>query len=393
MMLRQFLTVTRLGVQSLPLRWGGSLVTVVGIACVVAVFMGLFSVAAGYSQLMDATGSSDTFIVIREGAQAESLSPLGADEIPHIANSEYVKHDEQGPLASPEFLWRVGLNRADTGESVMAGFRGITPIAYRVRKNFEVLEGRRVSTGLNEILVGRRALQQFQGLGVGNKLRLMGTEWTIVGVFADNGGMSESELWVDLPMVQNLLPWGEEYHSVRLIMNDPAQMEAFDQELDDNPQVLSRVQSEAQYYGQFAEQMIDTIRQFSVPMIVLMALGAIAAALNTMYNSVAVRTKEIATLRSLGFSKVAVALSTLIESLLLAAIGAIVAAITIYLIFNGYTAMTSSGNGLATQLDFAVTPGIIVQGIVCAMIVGLIGGFFPAIRASRLAIAAALRES
>lgn len=392
-MLRQLSAVTLLNLRSLPRRWGGSLVTVIGIGCVVAVFMGLFSVVAGYAKLMDATGAQDMFIVLREGAQSERDSPLHADEVPHIVNSDFVKHDDEGPLASPEFLWNVELTRADTGKNVRVGFRGITPAAYRVREHFRLLEGRRVNTGLNEILVGRRAQQQFEGLTVGNTLRLMGTDWKVVGVFADNGGMSESELWVDLPMVQNLLPWGEEYHSVRLKMNDPAQVDAFNKELTENPAVKSGAQSEAAYYGQFSKDLIETVTRFSLPLIVLMALGAITAALNTMYNSVAVRTKEIATLRSLGYSRWPVAASTLIESWVLALTGALIAAAAIYTAFNGYTAVTNSGDNLAVQLDFAVTPALIGQGIACALLVGLVGGFFPALRAARLPVAAALRES
>lgn len=392
-MLRQFAALIQLNILNLPRRWGGALVTVVGIGCVVGVFMGLFSVAAGYARLMKATGDADTYLVLREGAQSEPLSPLHVDELPHIVDSKFVKHDAQGPLASPEFLWRVQLARADTGKNVFVGFRGITPAAYRVRENFELLEGRRVNTGLHEILVGRRAHSQFQGLTVGNRLRLMGVEWTVVGVFADNGGMSESELWVDLPMIQDLLPWGQEYHSVRLKMHDPAELQAFNAELASNPVVLSRVQSEQDYYTRFAGQQIEQLTRFSLPLIVLMACGAIAAALNTMYSSVSARTKEIATLRSLGFPPWAVTLSTLVEALVLALAGAIIAVVVIYTIFNGYTAVTSSGNGLAVQLDFAVTPGLIAQGVACALAVGLIGGVFPAFRAGRMAIAAALRES
>lgn len=392
-MLGEVITVSMLNLRSLPRRWGGSLVTVVGIGCVVGVFMGLFAVAEGYAKLMDATGAGNTFIVLREGAQSEMNSPLHADEVPHIVDSGFVKRDDQGPLASPEFLWRVQLKRIDSGENAMVGFRGITPTAYRVRQNFKLLEGRRVNTGLNEILVGRRAQSQFEGLQVGNHLRLMGTDWTVVGVFEDNGGMSESELWVDLPMVQALLPWGEEHHSVRLIMNDPSQVQAFNQELIDNPQVLSRVKSESEYYAQFTKDLTDDLTRFSLPLIVLMAFGALFAALNTMYNSVAVRTKEIATLRALGFKSWSVSASTILESAILALIGALLAAVAIYTVFNGYTAMTSSGNGLAVQLDFAVTPRLIAQGIICALVVGLIGGIFPAMRAGRLPVATALRES
>lgn len=392
-MLGEIITVFLLNLRSLPQRWGGSLVTVVGIGGVVAVFMGLFAVAEGYAKLMDATGSGNIFIVLREGAQSEINSPLHADEVPHIVDSGFIKRDDQGPLASPEFLWYVELSRADTGESVRVGFRGITPAAYRVRQHFKLLEGRRVNTGLNEILVGRRAQSQFEGLQVGNRLRLMGTDWTVVGVFEDNGGMSESELWVDLPMLQALLPWGEEYHSVRLIMKDPSQVLAFNQELIANPQVLSRIQPESEYYEQFTRSLIDTLTRFSVPLIVLMAFGALFAALNTMYNSVAVRTKEIATLRALGFKSLPVGASTILESILLALIGALIAAVTIYAVFNGYTAMTSSGNGHAVQLDFAVTPRLVGLGIACALFVGLIGGIFPAVRASRLPVATALRES
>jgi putative ABC transport system permease protein len=308
-------------------------------------------------------------------------------------NSDFVKRDAQGPLASPEYLWRVELTRSDTGENVLVSFRGVTPAAYRVQEHFKILEGRQINTGLNEILVGKRAQNQFQGLQIGNHLRLMGVEWTVVGVFTDNGSMSESELWIDLPILQDLMPWDQEYHSVRLKMNDPSQLEAFNRELAANPRVPSRVQTEAEYYGRFASRLIETINKFSWPLIVLMALGAIAAALNTMYNSVSVRTKEIATLRSLGFAPLAVTLSTLAESLVLAFVGAIIAAAVIYIIFNGYAAVTSLGNDHAVQLDFAVTPTLIVQGIVCALVVGLIGGIFPAVRAGRLAIATALRES
>jgi putative ABC transport system permease protein len=392
-MLRQLSALILLNLLSLPQRWGSGLVTVIGVGCVVGVFMGLFSVAAGYTKLMEATGEEDTIIVMREGALSEFHSPMSPDEVPHIVNSEFVKRDAQGPLASPQYLWRVELARSDTGENVSVGFRGITPAAYRVHDHFKVLKGRPINTGMNEILVGKRAQNQFQDLQVGNQLRLMGVNWTVVGVFSDNGSMSESELWIDLPILQDLMPWDREHHSVRLKMNDPQQLEAFNRELAANPQVPSRAQTEAGYYGRFASNLIDSVTRFSWPLIILMAFGAIAAALNTMYNSVSARTTEIATLRSLGFEPLAVVLSTLAESLMLALAGAIIAAVVIYLVFNGYVAVTSSANGLAVQLDFAVTPGLIAQGIGCALIVGLIGGIFPAVRAGQLPIASALRES
>ena len=248
-------------------------------------------------------------------------------------------------------------------------------------------------TGKNEMVVGHAAAQEFQGLELGDTVHLARVDWSVVGIFDAGGSVSESEIWTDDRVLQDVYRRGNSYQSVRVRLESPGSLETLKKALADDPRVDVDVMSEKEYYSTQAEPLSKFIRTLGYPITILMAIGAVFGALNSMYSSVSARGKEIATLRALGFGPFAVLFSTIVESTLLAIIGGLIGGAIAYLAFNGMRVSTlNGGNFSQVVFDFAVTPDLILQGLVAALIIGLVGGFLPAVRAARLPVAQALRE-
>jgi putative ABC transport system permease protein len=389
----QIASVTKFGLMSLPQRRGAVAATVIGIAGVVAVLVGVLSIAAGFRQAMAVSGSPDGAIVLRSGADSEMVSGFGRDETRVIADTPGIARTAQGPLASAELFVIIDLPKRSTGTDANVPLRGVEPAALLVRDNLKIVQGRMFEWGKDEVIVGRGAAQEFAGLEVGSKMKVGRYEWPVVGVFSADGGVSESEIWSDAKVLQAAYNRGDSFQSVSVRLNSPGAFEKFKDSLTTNPQLSVQVSRQSDYYAAQSETMTRLITTLGFLIAFLMAIGAVFGALNTMYSAVAARTREIATLRALGFGGGAVVVSLMLESLLLALAGGVIGGVLAYVAFNNFHTSTMNFQSFS-QITFAfkVTPELLARGVVWAAVIGLIGGLFPAIRAARLPIASALRE-
>ena len=392
-MLKQAIEVVWLNLKALPQRLGTSVISVIGIACVVAVFIGLFSIGASFQTILQSSVDEDTMLIMSEGADFEGNSALDRATVNAIEASDHIKSDAEGPLASFEFTRPISITRKEANDLVTINVRGVTPAAYRIRSGFNLVEGRLGEPGRFELIAGRAAQTQFAGLDIGDTVTITATPWEIVGIFENDGGAVESELWGDAANLQSIFRMGNVFQTGRVKLNDPAEVDAFTEQVNSDPQIAINTRSEARYVEESSEGFLQIIAVLSTPLIVVMALGAVFAALNTMYSSVSSRTREIATLRAIGFRSLPVAVSVLFEALLLALIGAIIGVSAIYLSLNGYSTNTNFLDDTQYAFSFVVTPGLMAAGIVCALAIGFVGGLFPAIRAGRMPIITALRET
>jgi putative ABC transport system permease protein len=392
--LSQIGSITKFGLQSLPQRRGSVLTTMIGIAGVVGVLVGVLSIAAGFKQAMAVSGSPDSAIVLRSGADSEMVSGLGRAETRLIADAPGVARNPDGSgLASAELFVIINLPKRSTGTDANVPLRGIEPAALQVRDQVRVIVGRTNEWGKNEVMVGRGAALEFAGLEVGSTLKVGRYEWPVVGIFSANGGVAESEIWTDAKVLQDAYHRGDSFQSVYVKLNSPGAFSEFKDALTSNPQLNVSVDRQSEYYARQSETITLLITRLGVPIAFLMAIGAVFGALNTMYSAVAARTREIATLRALGFGAGAVVVSLLIESLVLALAGGGLGAAIAYVAFNNFHASTMNWQSFS-QITFAfkVTPELLVRGVIWSALIGLVGGLFPALRAARLPIASALRE-
>ncbi len=391
--LNQIFAVTTLNILNLPRRFATSAVAIVGVAAVVLVFAAVLSMAKGFERTMIAAGSDDVAIVLRSGATAELNSGLSQEQAQIIAGMPGVQKDGDRAVASAELFVVVDVIKKSTGKDANVPFRGVQEGAFDVRNGVSIVEGRMFETGRNEMIVGRAAQQQFAGLDVGSTLRLGRVDWQVVGAFEAGGSVSESEIWTDARVLQDAYRRGTSYQSVRVRLEGPGSLATFADALEADPRIDVDAYSERQFYADQAQYLSEFIRLLGYPITILMAIGAVFGALNSMYASVSVRGTEIATLRALGFGPFAVLVSTVIESTLLALAGGLIGGALAFVVFNGFRVSTLNGNSFSQVVfDFAVTGDLIVQGLVTALIIGFIGGLMPAIRAARLPVAQALRE-
>lgn len=391
-MLRRIFAIAWLNIRNIPRRLASSLVTVVGVAAVVLVFAAVLSIARGFDRTLTAAGAEDTAIVMRTGATSEMNSGLSNEQALIAANAPGVLEVDGEPLVSAELYVVADVEKRSNREEANVPFRGVQAAAFAVRKNVELVEGRMFEPGKNELVVGRAAQQEFMGLDLGGTISFGPTEWSIVGVFEANGGVSESELWTDVRVLQNVYRRGNSYQSVRVKLESKDALETFNAALEEDPRIQPDVMTERAYYASQAESMTTFITLIGYPLAALMAIGAVFGALNSMYASVSARGKEIATLRALGFGPFPVMVSTIVESTMLALAGGLLGGAIAYVVFNGFQASTLSAGFSQVVFNFAVTPDLLIQGIVAALAIGLLGGLFPAIRAARLPVAKALRE-
>jgi putative ABC transport system permease protein len=391
--LSQIASITRFGLMSIPQRRGAVAATVIGIAGVVAVLVGVLSMAAGFRQAMTVSSSPDTAIVLRSGADSEMVSGFSREQTQIIADSPGVARTAQGPLSSAELFVIINLPKRSTGTDANVPLRGVEASALLVRDNLRIIQGRMFDWGKDEVVVGSGAAREFAGLDVGSSIKVGRYEWPVVGVFSANGAICESEIWTDAKVLQAAYHRGDSFQSVRAKLTSPDAFQKFKDSLTSNPQLTVTASRQSEYYAQQSEAMTRLITSLGFSIAFLMAIGAVFGALNTMYSTVAARTREIATLRALGFGGGAVVVSLMIESLLLALLGGVAGASLAYFAFNGYHTSTMNFQSFSqVAFAFRVTPQLLLQGMSWAMAIGLIGGLLPAIRAARLPIAAALRE-
>ncbi|HVS00265.1 MAG TPA: ABC transporter permease [Thermoanaerobaculia bacterium] len=391
--LSQVAAVTALNLRTLGQRKGPSLAAVFGVAGVVAVFVAVLSIAEGFRHAMTASGSPDTALVLRSGSDSEMMSGLSRDATRIIAQAPGVMRTGDGPASSSELFVVVDVPKRSTGTDANVPLRGVQPAAFTVRDEVKIVEGRAFRPGSNEILVGKAAAAEFAGLDLGARQRWGESEWEVVGIFTANGGLPESEIWCDAAVLQPAYRRGSTFQSVYAKLESPEAFDRFKDELTTNPQLDVKVIRENEYYADQSRILYSIITGLGTLIASLMAVGAVFGALNTMYTAVASRTREIATLRALGFGGGPVVLSVLAESLFLTLLGGLLGGAAAYFAFNGYQAATMNWSSFSqVAFAFAVTPALLVQGIVYSLIMGVIGGLFPAIRAARMPVATALRE-
>jgi len=386
-------SITKFGLLSIPQRRGAVAATVIGIAGVVVVLVGVLSIATGFRRAMAASSTPDSAIVLRSGSDSEMVSGLGREDVRLIADAPGVARNAKGPLASAELFVIINLPKRSTGTDANVPLRGVERAATEVRDRLTMVSGRMFEWGRNEVIVGSGASREFAGLEVGSELKVGRASWPVVGVFSASGGVAESEVWTDATVLQGAYNRGESFQSVHARLVSPEAFQEFKDALTTNPRLNVKVLRQSDYYAAQSETLTRLITTLGVLIAGLMAVGAVFGALNTMYSAVAVRTREIATLRALGFGSGAVVTALLLESLLTALVGGSLGGALAYVGFNNFQAATMNWQSFSqVTFAFAVTPPLLLQGILLAAFIGLVGGVLPAIRAARQPIASALRE-
>lgn len=393
-MLSQISAITGINLKSIPERWGPSLVIVIGLAGVVAVFTALLAMAEGFSSTLKATGRNDLAMVLRGGSNSSELnSGMSRDTALLVSQAPGVRRDADGkPIAALELVVIAELlkkGEKQTGSNIT--LRGVDDNSFKLRPNLKIAEGRKFTPGLREIIVGRGVANQFEGAKVGQVLRMRGSEWNVVGVF-ESGDAYESELFVDVAVAQST--FGRTgYASVLAELDGDGAIDRLKAALAADPRLSSDVTTQQQYFSAQTKQFRQMIGMLAGVVVFIMALGAIFAALNTMYAAVATRSREIATLRALGFGALPVVISVMVEAVFLALIGGLVGAMIAYVLFNNVVLSTLGQNFTQVVFSFKVTFGLVIVGLFIAVVIGFVGGLLPAIRAARLPVTTALRES
>ena len=391
--LNQVASITLANLRTIPARKGAAVATAVGIAGVVAVFVGVFAIADGFRQAMTTAGSEDIALVMRSGADNEMSSNLIREECRIIRDAPGVARTGEGAAASAEMVTVVNMPKISTGTPANVPLRGIEPAAFAVRSNVKMVAGRALTPGRNELNVGVGAAREFAGLELGAKLNFEQTEWTVVGIFSADGGLPESEIWGDVAVLQPAYHKGDNYQVVTVKLATPDAFQKFKDALTSDPRLQVKVIRQTDYYSDQSTIVTTFIKTIGIFIATMMGLGALFGALNTMYSAVAARGREIATLRALGFGAGPVILSVLCESLALALAGGAIGAAAAYFVFNGFTATTMNWQTFSqVAFAFRVTAQTMVSALILSAIIGVLGGLFPALRAARRPIAQSLRE-
>jgi putative ABC transport system permease protein len=389
----QTIAVTALNLRTLPQRLSSSLVAVIGIAGVVVVLVSVLSIAAGFTAAMRDSGSPSRALVMRSGADSEMTSGVSGPEADIIKQAPGMRRDGNAAMASAELYVIIDLPKRSTGTPANVPMRGIEPTAWTVRSEVSIVEGRTLQFGTNEVVVGRGASGQFAGLTVGDQVVSGQNAWTVVGVFEADGGVAETEIWCDARVLQGAYRRGNSFQTVLAQLETSDSFDTFRDWLTANPQLNVQVRRETEYYAQQSQALSSLIRGVGFGIATLMGIGAVFGAILTMYTAVSTRSREIATLRALGFNTASVVVSVLVESLALAAVGGVMGGGLAYLAFNGYQTSTINFQTFSqVAFAFTVTPELLGLGLVYALGMGLVGGLLPAIRAARLPIPTALRE-
>jgi putative ABC transport system permease protein len=390
----QVFAVALFNLRSLPERKGAAVSAAVGIAGVAAVLVGVLAIAQGFRSAMTASGAPDTAIILRSGADSEMTSNFTRDETRVISDAPGIARGANGAMASNELFVIIDLPKRSTGTSSNVPLRGVGVAAFDVRSEIAMVQGRKFELGKNEVIVGAGAARAFSGLDVGQSIKIGMNTWNIVGIFTAGGGLAESEIWTDAAVLQPAYNRPEGYQSVYAKLTSTEAYDEFKDALTTNPQLKVKVARLSDHYAEQSTSTTDFITTIGVFIAAMMALGALFGALNTMYSAVSARTREIATLRALGFGAGPVVISVLTESLALALCGGLLGAGLAYLAFDGYQAATMNFQTFSqVTFAFAVTAPLVLTAVAGAAVLGLVGGLLPAIRAARMPISSALRES
>ena len=379
-------------IRSLYVRGRVTLLAIGGIALVVAVLIVLVAMASGFRIALQASGSPENAIITQRGSTSEITSGIPRDAINAIIVDSRIARDEAGnAMASPDLVVVAVMKRKQDGLDVNVVVRGVTPPAFKVRPHVIIAEGRNFTPGLYEVIVGRKLFERMEGTGLGRTIRMQKRDWTVVGVFEAGGSGFESEVWGDKDAMGPAFGRGSGAQTLTVRMKDPSAIPAFDQELQRNPRMQVQVIQERLYYERQSAGVSGPLMALAVFVAIVMGIGAVFGAMNTMYAIVAARTREIGTLRALGFSRLAVLTAFVIESTCLAFVGGALGCL-VALPANGISSAAGGANFAEIAFSFRVTPASLVVGMTLAVLMGIAGGLLPSLRAARIPISAALRE-
>ncbi|HEU4603510.1 MAG TPA: FtsX-like permease family protein [Steroidobacteraceae bacterium] len=387
---QQLIAVSALGLRSIPQRWGASLVAVIGIAGVVLVLVSVLAIGEGLRTMLT-TGDASIAVVLKREAVHEMSAYLNEEEVIAITHNPEFAADAQGALVSAEGLTSVELPLRSAHADAYAVVRGVAAQGPKLRRHFEITKGRMFESGKHELIVGDEIVQQFSGVNIGDHLQIQDTDWVVVGEFAAGGSAAESELWCDQRTFADAFHFGAGAFTVRGRLRSGASLATLKASLAKDPRLAMRVMSERELRAHESKKMVEPLRTAARVVALLMGIAAAFGALNTMYAAVASRSREIGTLRALGFDKAPVVVSILSESMALGCIGGVVGVLLAYALVDGIHFSTSSREFVG-QLGFTflVTPSLIAQGLLYSLVLGLIGGVLPCLRAARLPVAQAL---
>jgi putative ABC transport system permease protein len=380
-------------VRSLRARWTSTVVAVLGIAGTVGVFVAMLSLARGFEATLVASGSPRNAIVRRAGATSEMDSGITLDQVRVIEDAPGVERAGPGPLVSPEVVVVAAFPLKGRDTEGNAQVRGVSPKALAVRPTVKIVAGRLFEPGLTELVVGRNVAASYVGLELGQAVRFGGGTWTVVGVFDAGGTAFDSELWCDASVLKQVYQRPAnlvQSATVRLVSAEA--LTGFKDALSTDPRVTVQVDREVDYYAKQSRQLTTLITVLGSIIALVMGVGAVFGALNTMYSAVSERTREIATMRALGFGRGSVVVSFVIEALCIALVGGLLGCVVV-LPLNGLTTGTINWQTFShLAFAFRVTPLLLAWGLMFALLMGVVGGVPPAIRAARAPIAGALRE-
>jgi putative ABC transport system permease protein len=381
-------------IRSVKARWTSTIVALAGIAGTVGVFIAMLSLARGFKATLVSSGSADNALITRAGATSEMTSGVSLDSVKIIQDAPGIARGADGPLLTAEAVLMAPIPLRSTGTDANVELRGVSPSVLAIRSNVKIIEGRMFRPGLSEIVVGKNARATYTGLTLGSTIWLGSARWQVVGVFDAGGSAFDSEVWGDAHLLNAAFPPRPETlsQSVTVHLASPAALQQLKDALSADPRLSVDVTREIDYYAKQSTRMTQLITILGGFVALIMAIGAVFGALNTMYSAVAERGREIATMRALGFGAAAVVFSFLIEALLIAFVGGGLGCLAV-LPLNGLTTSTINFQTFSNlAFAFKITPELLVKGVLFALTMGLIGGLLPAVRAARLPVATALRE-
>src|SRR5580693_8820209 len=380
--------------RSMKVRWLTALAAVLGIAGTVGVFVAMLALAHGFKATLVNSGSPENVLIRRAGPYAELDGSVDLDQVNALANEPGVAHNAAGkPLISPEAVMIAGFNLKESHTNANVQVRGVSPIVLEVRPNIKIIEGRFFTPGVAELLIGKNVTSTYEGLDLGSSVPLGGQTWKVVGVFDAGGSAFDSEVWADSRVLNQVYKRPENlYQSVTVRLDSPAAYNQLKDALTADPKLTVEVDRELDYYARQSQVLTTLITVLGGLVAVIMGIGAVIGALNTMYSAVSERSREIATMRAIGFAGSSIAISFVFEALIIAFIGGLLGCLFV-LPLNGYTTGTMNMQTFSHMaFAFKVTPPLLVAGIIFALLMGIVGGLPPAIRAARRPIALALRE-
>ncbi len=379
--------------RSVRARWTSTIVAILGIAGTVGVFVAVLALARGFKSTLVASGSPGNALVMRAGATSEMMGGITLDSVRVVQDAPGVARDGSEPLVTQEVVGIVPFPLVSTGTDANVQIRGVSPNVLRIRTFARIVQGRMFVPGLSELVVGRNAAHTYAGLKVGNTVNFAGGRWLVVGMFDAGGSSFDSEVWCDGSILAQVLKRPQNiFQSATVHLASPDSFQRFKDAVTSDPRMNVDVIREIDYYAKQSTTMTRLITVLGGLVAVIMAIGAIFGALNTMYSAVAERGREIATMRALGFSAWNVVLSFLFEALLISFVAGIVGCLAV-LPLNGLTTNTMNFQTFSNiAFAFKITFSLLVMGVLFALVMGVLGGMLPALRAAFRPVATALRE-